>query len=121
MSLLVAAYWRDPETGEIVQFVDWEGGHQIAGVERARYDLWGSEAVRRRGARFLPQLAGSDLCVEPDDLDAFVTEVRGLLADLDGLRAELSCGPDGLLSEYLDNFLRAAEYARARGGGVIID
>jgi hypothetical protein len=120
MSLVVSAYWRDPTTGEIVEFTDWEQGHHMAGVERARWELWGSEAVRRRGAKFLPQLADSDLWVAPEELDGFVAEVRGLLADVDGLRTELGRGPDCSLPHYLTNFLRAAEYARARGGGVNI-
>ena len=120
MSLVVSAYWRDPATGATEEFTDWEDGHHMAGVERARWDLWGSEAVRRRGAKFLPQLAESDLWVAPEELDAFVAEVRALLADVDGLRAELGRGPDCLLPHYLGNFLRAAEYARTRGGGVNI-
>ncbi len=120
MSLVVSAWWRDPATGEFKQFTDWEDGHYMAGVERARWDLWGSDAVRRRGASFLPQLAESDLWVAPEDLEAFSSEVHGLSADLDGLREELGRGPDCLLPHYLDNFLRAAEFARARGGGINI-
>ena len=92
----------------------------MAGVERARWDLWGSEAVRRRGAKFLPQLAEADLWVAPEELEAFVAEVRALLADVDGLRAELGRGPDCLLPHYLGNFLLAAEYAHDRGGGINI-
>jgi hypothetical protein len=120
MTLVVSAYWHDPKTGTSEEFTDWEAGHQMAGVERARWELWGSEAVRRRGARFLPQLADSDLWVAPEDLEVFTAEVHGLLADLDGLRAELGRGPDCLLPHYLGNFLRAAEYARAKGGGINI-
>jgi hypothetical protein len=120
MSLVVSAYWRDPSTGEIEEFTDWEQGHHMAGVERARWKLWGSEAVRRRGTKFLPQLAESDLWVAPEELDEFVAEVRILLADVDGLQADLGRGPDCSLPHYLNNFLRAAEYARARGGGVNI-
>ncbi len=120
MTLSISAFWRDPVTGKSEEFTDWEDGHYMAGVERPRQNLWGSEAVRRRGATFLPQLAESDLWVAPEDLEAFSTEVRSLLADLDGLRADLNRPPDCLLPHYLDNFLRAAEYARIRGGGVNI-
>jgi hypothetical protein len=120
MSLIVSAFWRDPATGETQEFTDWSGGHHMAGVERARWELWGSEAVRRRGAKFLPQLAESDLWVAAEELEAFVSEVQGLLADLDGLRGELGRGPGCSLPHYLHNFLRAAEYARARDGGVNI-
>jgi hypothetical protein len=120
MSLLVSAYWRNPETGETQEFIDWDDGHYMAGVERARSNLWGSEAVRRRGAIFLPQLSDSNMWVGPEELAAFIVEVRMLLADVDGLRAELNRAPDCALPHYLANFLRAAEYAAARGGGVNI-
>ena len=120
MTLIVSAHWLDPATGEGKSFTDWEDGHQMAGVERARQTLWGSEAVRRRGAKFLPQLAESDLWVAPEDVEAFATEVRDLLADLECLRAELDRGPDCLLPHYLENFLRAADYARSKGGCVSI-
>lgn len=120
MSLVVSAFWRDPATGETHELTDRENGHHMAGVERARWDLWGSEPVRRRGAKFLTRLAESDLWVGPDELDGFVEEVRRLSADVDGLRADLGRDPDCLLPHYLDNFLRAAEYARARSGGINI-
>jgi len=120
MSLVVSAYWYNPATGETEEFTDWEDGHYMAGVESGRGELWGSEPVRRRGATFLPQLASSNLWVAPEELDSFVGEVRRLLADVDGLRAELGRGPDCTLPHYLDNFLRAAEYARVRSGGVNI-
>lgn len=47
MSLVVSAFWRDSKTGEIVEYTDWDGGHYMAGVEVARSQLWGSEAVNR--------------------------------------------------------------------------
>jgi len=118
MTLVVSAFWRDPTSGDTQEFTDWDAGHHMAGVERARWELWGSESVRRRGAKFLPQLAESDLWVPPEDLEAFVAEVQALFTEVDALRAELGRGPDCSLPHYLNNFLRAAAYARARGGGV---
>lgn len=120
MSLVVSAFWCDPATGDTHELTDWENGHHMAGVERARWELWGSEPVRRRGATFLPQLAESDLWVGPDELDGFVSEVRRLSDETDALRAELGRPPDCLLPHYLDNFLRAAELGRSRGGGINI-
>ena len=120
MSLVVSAFWRDPSTGETQEFTNWDAGHHMAGVERARWELWGSDAVKRRGAKFLPQLAESDLWVAPEELEGFVLEVRALVADVDELRVELGRRPDCLLPHYLDNFLRAAQYARERGGGINI-
>ncbi|MFT3880232.1 MAG: hypothetical protein QM703_11295 [Gemmatales bacterium] len=120
MSLVVSAFWNDLATGELREFTDWDDGHHMAGVERARTDLWGSESVRRRGAKFLPKLAESNLWVSPDELPEFIAEVRALLAEVDKLRAELGRDPDCTLSHYLTNFLRAAEYATVRSGGVNI-
>ncbi len=98
MSLVVSAFWTDPATGEWHTFVDWDDGSYMAGGERARWNLWGSEAVRRRGATFLPQLADSDMWVGPDELAAFVAEVRALQADVDGLCAELGFRCSGSIS-----------------------
>jgi hypothetical protein len=120
MSLVVSAYWRDSETGAELEFTDWTDGHYMAGPENARTNLWGSDAVKQRWARFLPQLADSNLWVAPQDLDAFVKEVSSLLADVTKLRMELVRGPDCLLPFYLNNFLRAAEFAASRNGGVNI-
>ena len=119
MTLIVSAFWHDA-SGEMNEFTDWEDGHQTAGPERARWELWGSDAVRRRGAKFLPQLAESDLWVSPDELQEFEEEVRALLADADAIRAELGRSQQCILPHYLNNFLRAAKYARARHGGVNI-
>ena len=120
MTLVVSAFWTDPATGKNEKFTDWSDGHQMAGCESARQDLWGSEPVKRRGAKILPRLAESDLFVEPAELPAFVAEVQSLLNDVDCLQAELGWRPNSTLPHYLRNFLRAAEYAAARGGGINI-
>ncbi|QDT36335.1 hypothetical protein [Stratiformator vulcanicus] len=120
MTLVVSAYWRDPVSGETKEFTDWSEGRHMAGAERARTELWGSTAIRRRGAKYLPLLAESDLWITPEDLDDFVVEVRELLHHLDDLRVELKRKADCALPHYLHNFLRAAEYAHAKGGGVNI-
>src|SRR5262249_15626325 len=119
--LTVSAFWHDPTTGDWQLFTDWDDGHAMAGPERARWQLWGDDAVKDRGATFLPRLAESNLWVMPEESDAFVAEVGMLLADVDGLFDDLGWGPGSLLPHYLNNFLRAAEYARARVGGVTID
>ena len=89
MTLIVSTYWRDPNTGKAESFTDWEDGRYMAGCESSRRKLWGSEPVRYRGAKFLPQLAESDLWITSEELDAFEAEVRALLADVDGLEADL--------------------------------
>lgn len=119
MTLAVSSFWNDPETGTRERFMDSAEDRYMAGVEQARWDLWGSEAVRRRGATFLPRLAHGDLWVDNEQLDAFEKEVAALKTDLVGLHSELDHRID-TLAHYLDNFLRAIEHARSRGGGVCI-
>lgn len=92
----------------------------MAGVERARTELWGSDAVKAHGATYLPQLKEGDLWVEPCELDAFEAEVRMLQNAVEELRAELGRGPDCTLPHYLNNFIRTIEFARSKGGGVSI-
>jgi hypothetical protein len=120
MTLTVSSFWHDPVSGKSQTFTDWEHGHYMAGVERARQELWGSDAVKRRGATFLPQLALGDLWIAPENVEAFASEVRHLLTHVDDLRSELGRGADCTLPHYLHNFLRAAKYAAERGGGVSI-
>jgi hypothetical protein len=120
MTLVVSAFWVDPVSGKTEELTDWEEGHYMAGAEASRQSLWGSEAVRGRGATFLPQLAKSNLWVGPEDLDAFEAEVRMLASDLSALQAEFGWSDDSTLAHYLANFLRAVEYARTRRGGINI-
>ncbi len=110
MTLIVSSYWRDPTTGASQEFTDWSDGHHMAGVERARWDLWGSDAVKKRGAKYLPRLAESDLWIEPTDLDAFETEVRMLLAAVPEVRSELGRGSDCTLPHYLNRRIRGTLY-----------
>ncbi|MCB9687789.1 MAG: hypothetical protein H6738_02580 [Alphaproteobacteria bacterium] len=121
MSLVVSSFWIDSVTGEFHEHVSWDDGRYQAGLEAYRVSLWGSEAVRRRGARFLPRLARENLRVEHDELDAFVAELDTLDADADALCGELGRDDTDRIRRYLDHFRAAAELGRARGGGVIID
>src|SRR4051794_36180281 len=51
-----------------------EGSYDLAGFESWRQEVWGSAATIALGAHFLPQLDGSDLYVQPDEVDAFAAE-----------------------------------------------
>ncbi|KAB1935760.1 hypothetical protein F8271_21470 [Micromonospora sp. ALFpr18c] len=95
------------------------------GAERFRHDLWGSAAVRRLGARFLPQLADitvenrGNLQVLPGQLDAFEQECVLLAENVEHLAAATGLDPDRVL-HYLTNVRHAVERARAVHGGVIV-
>ncbi|MFF1834625.1 hypothetical protein ACFVXE_10535 [Streptomyces sp. NPDC058231] len=118
MTLLVQTFVRE-EDGTLRLLDDAWDGSEMAGVEICRTELWGSEAVRALGARFLPELATYDLYVEPEDIEEFLAEcelLRGHTAELDvrcGFRA-------GYVAERLANIAAAARRARSVGGGVLV-
>ena len=90
MTLVVSVHQRNPESGEFDPDLVAETGADLAGFESWRSSVYGSAAVRRRGGRFMPQLAGADLVLEGDDLIAFKEECALLLRDVVGLSTELN-------------------------------
>src|SRR5687767_8852378 len=64
-----------------------EGCSDLAGFERWRTSVWGSEAVRSLGARFLPVLADADLRVEADQVPAFLRECAVLRQNIEAVVA----------------------------------
>ena len=120
MTLVVSANWIDAESGEEIDFTDWDDGHHMAGPESARQELWGSEVIKRLGAKCLPQLSDSDLFVGNERLDELEREVYLLGDNVDLIRSELKRNDDCALPHYLANFLRAIKIARQHGGGISI-
>jgi hypothetical protein len=120
MSLIVGTFRRDPDTGRVHHDDDPElNGQDLAGFESWRKKVWGSEAARRRGATFLPQLASGDLFVDRPELPLFAEECRRLLDDVVAFGAEVGANPDDLAFR-LKNFLRAVNRAAPKVGGVVI-
>lgn len=120
MTLVVSANWTDAASGEEIDFTDWNDGHHMAGPESARYELWGSDSIKRLGAKYLPLLSESDLFVRYEMLDELEREVRLLGDNVAVIRSELKRKDDCALPHYLENFLRAIEIARQHGGGISI-
>lgn len=119
MSLIVTTFTREPETQAVMTHWPQGPGEHLAGFEVSWTDVWGSEAVRRRGARFLPTLKDSDLYVEAAELPQFRNECQGLLSDIAALAADVHVN-EGSLSQWLRNLLRAVDVAIAQNGGVYI-
>ncbi|MFD8321393.1 hypothetical protein [Kitasatospora purpeofusca] len=124
MSLLVKTFVVD-EDGKMNLLDVPEGSSDLAGFERWRTSVWGSEAVRSLGATFFPVLADSDLTVMPDQVADFLDECALIRSNL-GLVAP-SADPAKSHAEYVRQIserLRhvedAATRARGVGGGVII-
>ncbi|TKA08352.1 hypothetical protein [Actinacidiphila oryziradicis] len=124
MSLLVDVFVIE-ESGA-TRFLDVPPeSSDMAGFEIWRTVVWGSEAVRSLGARFLPRLADGDCEVAPDQVQDFLTEcalVREKLA-LIALRMDPARSREHHMYEVgirLDNFVDAGRRAQQAGGGVLI-
>jgi hypothetical protein len=96
-----------------------ETGADLAGFESWRTAVYGSASVRRRGAIFLPRLAGADLLLEGDDLIPFRAECASLLRDVVQLGADLGIDVERLRFR-ISNIAAAAEQAISIGGVVWI-
>ncbi|MER5275085.1 hypothetical protein ABT025_04910 [Streptomyces sp. NPDC002809] len=118
MSLLVHTYIRG-RSGTDHFLEDPEHGLTLAGFESSRTELWGSQPVRGLGARFLPQLATTDLTVEPEDVPAFLAECEMLRGHIAALAAH-SGHADDYVAARLANITAAAVRALDVGGGVIV-
>ncbi|MFE4873836.1 hypothetical protein [Streptomyces sp. NPDC056682] len=102
-----------------------EGASDLAGFERWRTTVWGSDTVGSLGARFFPQLSSDDLKVEPSEVSAFLQECALLRKHLEDI-ATRTVRPRTLeehrhaLSRRLANIENAANRAQSIGGGVLI-
>ncbi|WNI24664.1 hypothetical protein [Streptomyces sp. ITFR-16] len=118
MSLLVHTYvWG--RSGERHFLDDPDHGRTLAGFEQSRTKLWGGKPVRDLGARFLPQLAGSDLYVEPEDVPALLAECALLRGHIAALAAHSGYAED-YVAERLANITAAAVRAQDVDGGVVV-
>ena len=119
MTLSVTVHRRDPETGDLVQEPDDQPGATLAGFESWRQVVYGSPAIKDRGARLLPHLESNDLFIEGADLAELRMEVRRLLADVEVIAIETGTDFE-MLRFRLANLLKAADRAEAIGGIVWI-
>ncbi|MGI5341606.1 hypothetical protein ACQEVS_31490 [Streptomyces sp. CA-181903] len=97
----------------------------LAGFEQWRTTVWGSEAVRSLGARFLPVPAEQDLRVDAGQVRAFRRECAVLRENpeevLAGLRPPRTVDElRGRLSARPAHIEDAARRAEGVGGGVLI-
>ncbi|MFI6948472.1 hypothetical protein [Streptomyces sp. NPDC050422] len=118
MTLLVHTYVRG-RSGKDHFLDDPEHGLTLAGFESSRTKLGGSLPVRDLGARFLPQLAVGNLCVDPEDVLALLSECALLREHIAELAAH-SGYADDYVAERLANITAAAVRAQDVAGGVIV-
>ncbi len=141
MSLRISTW--DPTTKDSPDLAD---GDWSFGFERYRVELWGTEAVRGVGAEFIPRLASQDLYVGHVDLDALELEARSIEAAAETIAAQLfdpsvpgpgavvvqtsdasrvydawgGVSPSESVRRYVSNLLRAIDFARQAGCGLVI-
>ncbi|MGW9046578.1 hypothetical protein ACWGQL_29020 [Streptomyces lydicus] len=120
MSLNVDTYVYEAN-GEwtLLEDPDDDYSKTMAGFERSRSKLWGSEAVRVLGARFFPRLDGGNLRVEPWEIDDFLAECEAIRPHFDHL-GEVSGYGTEYVTRCLNNIVAASVRAKAEGGGVIV-
>jgi hypothetical protein len=105
---------------------DPEGSSNLAGFERWRTSVWGSEAVRSLGTTFFPILASGDwLRVAPEQVADFLGECALIRSNLElvapsahSLKSHREYVRQ--ISERLRNIEDAAERAQSVRGGVVI-
>ncbi|MFJ1847466.1 MULTISPECIES: hypothetical protein [unclassified Streptomyces] len=102
-----------------------EGSSDLAGFERWRTLVWGSDAVRSLGASFFPALASGDLKVFPDQVTEFLAECALIRSQLEVVAPRTDPAKSHAeyvwqISERLRNIEDAAERARGSAGGVLI-
>ena len=124
MSLSVDV-WLPAEGGQLEILTPAFEGADLAGFERWRMTVWGSEAVRALGARFFPVLADGDLTVQPDQMDAFLAECALIRASVELIAPRSDPGESipqyvEQISARLANIEAAAERAQQLGGGLVI-
>ncbi|MFC7880376.1 hypothetical protein ACFUVV_00570 [Streptomyces sp. NPDC057376] len=95
------------------------GVNDSAGFESWRQKVWGSQAVRSLGARFLPLLDGEWMEVAPEDLPLLLDEILLLRAHLEMISAAVGVRPREI-GDRLDNIEAATRRARRIGAGVLI-
>lgn len=124
MSLLVDVFAVGTD-GELRILDVPEGASDLAGFERWRTTVWGSDVVGSLGVRFFPQLAGNDLKVEPSEVPAFLQECALLREHLEDIVTR-TVHPRTLeehrhvLSRRLANIEDAANRAQSTEDGILI-
>ena len=118
MTLRINVMYRD-ENGTQHQVDLGPGGH-LAGVEVARYELWGAPIMIELGLEILPQLAKTALLrVESKQLEYLKQEALMIQKNLQKIIQNTSFGEQTIIGR-TDNIMKAVEYAQKYNGQVTI-
>lgn len=117
MTLSVSVHQWEEGTGKLGPDLVVGPAAALAGFELWRTTVYGSAAIRKRGALLLPRLATGDLLIEGSELLAFQQECELLLKDVAAIAAELGLDSETLRFR-LSNIANAIAQAIAIGGVV---
>lgn len=117
MSLLVNIRIYD-ENGEYAE-IELGQGKDLAGGERLRFVLYGSELAENLGLKLLPQLKNHDLYVEPDNLNELENEIITILNNVEKF-AKNADSPQEYVETRVQNILNAIQTAKKEKGVIVI-
>lgn len=121
MSLVVAVEILDHRSGDLVPDQRVSLASNLAGFESWRSEVWGSPAVAKRGAVFLPRLREGNLFVPAKHFGEFRAECAALLQDVAGLSQELGFGDGGVvIAARLQNLVDAVDVADPERGVISV-
>ena len=120
-------FWREPGFQDLTpeqKLERWREanpnpGKELAGPEKYREEVWGSETVCSLGCTLLPTLKEKDIYATGDQIEQLEREV-GILRDNIALVSEQTARDMEGLEHYLQNMTEAIGRARAISGSVVI-
>lgn len=117
MSLLINIRVYDVN-GEYSE-IELENGKDLAGGERFRFDLYGSDLAEKLGFILLPQLKHQDLYVEPQKLNELESELENILENVEEF-AKVAESEKEYVKTRVQNILDAIHIAKKEKGVIVI-
>ena len=106
------------ESGEYTE-IELDNGRDLAGGERFRFKLYGSNLAESLGFKLLPQLKQHDLYVESQKLDELENELKTIQEKV-GEFSRAAESDQEYVKARVQNVLKAVQIARKVNGVVVI-
>lgn len=94
-------------------------GKDLAGGERLRFILYGSELAENLGFKLLPQLKSHDLFVEPEKLHELENELKTILENVEEFSKSAESEQEYVKAR-VQNILDAVQIAKKEKGVIVI-
>ncbi len=106
------------ESGDESQ-IELKNGKDLAGVERLRFVLYGSELAEKLGFKILPQLKNQDLYVKSENLNELENELKTILENIDEF-SKTAESEQEYIKARVQNILDAVQIAKKANGVIVI-